>query len=338
MGVAKNEPDCDVLIVGAGIAGLTAARSLCALGKSVLVLEKSRGVGGRAATRRWNGLQVDHGAQFFTARSAEFRNQVDDWLQRGVCFEWSRGLHRFGEGGLLAPGADNFPRYACREGMTALGRDLLGGEGGFVLRETKVAKVGTSSFGWQAQTEDGRTFRSRALVMTPPAPQSSELLRTAAPDASAFLTSIPMAPCLALVARYPRRDFPWHGIQFPEHDVVAWIGNDTSKRPDLHPDASIVVIHASPLFSEQHFDAAQDGIASKLLEAASLLSGADLAKPIDFFLQRWRYALGSRDGTEPARLVKAPAPLVLAGDAIGGGKIEGAWLSGREAARLVSAV
>jgi len=105
----------------------------------------------------------------------------------------------------------------------------------------------------------------------------------------------------------------------------------------LHPDASIVGIHASPRFSEQHFGNAQEDISDSLLEAGSLLSGADLAKPVDFFLQRWRYALGSRDGTEPARLVKAPAPLVLAGDAIGGGKIEGAWLSGREAARLVSA-
>lgn len=336
MGGATNERDCDVLIVGAGIAGLTAARSLRALGKNVLVVEKSRGVGGRAATRRWDGLPVDHGAQFFTARSAEFRAQVDDWLQRGVCFEWSRGLHRLGEGGLLAPGSDNFPRYACREGMTALGRDLLGEEGEFVLRETKIAKIEANSFGLQAQTEDGRTFRSRALVMTPPAPQSSELLRTAAPDASAFLSSIPMAPCLALVARYPRRDFPWRGIQSSEHNVVSWIGNDTSKRPDLHPGVSIVVIHASPRFSEQHFGATEDDIADSLLEAGSLLSGADVAKPIDFFLQRWRYALGSRDGTEPARLVKAPAPLVLAGDAIGGGKIEGAWLSGREAARLVS--
>jgi len=120
--------------------------------------------------------------------------------------------------------------------------------------------------------------------------------------------------------------------------LVAWIGNDTSKRPDLHPGASIVVIHASPRFSERHFSEAEEVITSKLLEAASMLAGTDLAKPADFFLQRWRYALGSRDGTESARLIEGPAPLVLAGDAVGGGKIEGAWLSGREAARLASAL
>jgi len=338
MGGATNEADCDVLVVGAGIAGLTAARSLRALGKSVLVLEKSRGVGGRAATRRWNGLPVDHGAQFFTARSAEFQDQAEDWLQRGVCFEWCRGLHRFGEGGLLAPNSDNFPRFACRDGMTALGRDLVGDDEELVLREAKVAKVERSDVGWQTHTEDGQTIRSRALIMTPPAPQCAALLKSAAPDASAFLSAIPMAPCLALVARYPRRDFSWRGIQSPEHELVAWIGNDTSKRPDLHPGASIVVIHASPRFSERHFSEAEEVITSKLLEAASMLAGTDLAKPADFFLQRWRYALGSRDGTESARLIEGPAPLVLAGDSVGGGKIEGAWLSGREAARLASAL
>jgi renalase len=83
----------DLLIIGAGITGLTAARALRSTTRRVLVLEKSRGLRGRAATRRWNGLPVDHGTQFFTARSAEFITQTDDWLQRGVCFQWCRGLY-----------------------------------------------------------------------------------------------------------------------------------------------------------------------------------------------------------------------------------------------------
>ena len=336
MGGATNEADYDVLIVGAGIAGLTAARSLRSLGKSVLVLEKSRGLSGRAATRRWDGLPVDHGAQFFTARSPEFSAQVEEWKQRGVCFEWARGLHRATDRGLLAPDGDNFPRYACHEGMTALGRDLVGKDEGFVLRERKVAKLEVDSLGWEARTEDGQTFRTRALVMTPPAPQSATLLEHAAPEAASFLTSIPIAPCLALVARYPRRDLPWHGIQSPDDAIASWIGNDSSKRPDLHANATVVVIHASPRFSEENFGHEEENIANAILKAASKLADTDLAGPSAFFLQRWRYALGSRDGAEPARLIEGPAPLILAGDAVAGGKIEGAWLSGREAARLAA--
>ena len=328
---------CDALIVGAGIAGLNSARRLRAAGQSVLVLEKSRGVGGRAATRRWNGLPVDHGAQFFTARSAPFRAQVDDWLERGVCFEWSRGLHQASDDGPRPPDGDSYPRYACREGMNSLGRDLAAPDASFVLRESKVVAVRRHAETWDVETEDGGICRARALVMTPPPPQSAQLLASGAPEAARLLSAIPMAPCLALAARYPRRDFPWRGIQAPDDPIVSWIGHDTSKRPDLHADATILVVHAAPTFSEEHYSGGEEEIVRDLLDAAGRLAKADLFHPADYFLQRWRYALGPEGNGQAAVLVSDGPPLVLAGDAIAGGKIEGAWLSGQEAARLLGA-
>lgn len=327
----------DVLIVGAGLAGLTAARELRATGKSVLVLEKSRGLGGRAATRRWDGLPVDHGAQFFTARSEAFRRQVDEWLQRGVCLEWSRGLHQASARGPREPHGDNFPRYACREGMTSLARDLAGPDPSFVLRESKVTTIHRSTPQWEVTTEDGRTFQSRALLMTAPPPQAAVLLETAAPETATRLAAIPMSPCLALAVRYPRREFPWRGIQAPEHPAVSWIGHDTSKRPDLHPDATILVIHASAQFSRDHFAAEEQTVTRQLIETAGEIAGADLSAPSTSFLQRWRYALGSDRDSAPAIDFPADPTLVLAGDAVAGGKIEGAHLSGQAAASAIAA-
>jgi renalase len=328
---------CDVLIIGAGLAGLTAARALRAAGRRVLVLEKSRGLGGRAATRRWEGWPVDHGAQFFTARSPEFTAEVGDWLARGVCFEWSRGLHRASAQGPRPPDGDNFPRYACREGISSLGRALAGPDPSFVLRQAKVVSVRRQQTLWEVHAEDGRNFQSPALIMTPPPPQSAALLATAAPEAATGLSALDMAPCLALAARYPRRDLTWRGLQAPEHPEISWIGHDTSKRPDLHPDATILVIHASAAFSREHFGAAEDALVARMLEAAGRIAGEDLSAPSSFFLQRWRYALGAEHNGPPAILSPGEPTLVLAGDAIAGGKIEGAWLSGREAARLLSA-
>ena len=326
----------DVLVIGAGIAGLTAARDLRAAGRRVLVLEKSRGLGGRAATRRWGGLPVDHGAQFFTARSAEFVAQVGEWLARGICFEWARGLHRATEHGPVAPSGDNYPRYACREGMSALGRDLAGDDASFVVRETRAKTISQSGDCWEVGSEDGRTFTGRALIVTPPPPQSAALLDASAPDAAAVLARIAMAPCLALVARYAQIDLPWHGIQAPDQAVVSWIGHDTSKRADLHRDQTIVVVHAAPGFSADNFDRDEVEVSAELLRTASHLARVDLEHPKDCFLQRWRYALGAeREGPAALPFAGNP-PLVLAGDAIAGGKIEGAWQSGREAARLLA--
>jgi renalase len=332
---STDSKGCDVLIIGAGIAGLTAARTLRAAGKTVRVLEKSRGLGGRAATRRWNGLPVDHGAQFFTARSADFTAQVDDWLRRGVCFEWSRGLHRATDSGPQQADGDHFPRYTCREGMAALGRDLGGPDPSFVLRETRAAKIERRDADWEVSTEDGRIFHSGALIVTPPPPQSATLLEAASSEAASILLDFPMAPCLALVARYPWREFAWCGIQAPNDPVISWIGHDTSKRPELHPDATVLVIHASAEFSSKHFDAGEELITHQLLESAGRVAQVDLSAPQSWILQRWRYALGPKTDGEGARFFPGPPPLVLAGDAIAGGKIEGAWLSGRAAAQAL---
>ena len=336
MAKSADATHCDVLVIGAGIAGLTAARELRAAGKNVLVLEKSRGFGGRAATRRWDGIPVDHGAQFFTARSAEFRAQVDDWLHRGVCFEWCRGLHRASGDGPQSPTGDNFPRYACHEGMASLGRDLAGPDQSFVLRETRAARIQSHGSSWEVSTEDGQIFRSRALVVTPPPPQSAQLLADASPKAVTFFQNLPMAPCLAVAARYQPTMFSWRGIQAPTDPTVSWIGNDTSKRPDLHPDATVLVVHASPEFSSTHYDVDENVIVRRLLERAGFLAKADLSAPQSWFLQRWRYALGPQTNGEPARLISDTPALVLAGDAIAGGKIEGAWLSGKAAAKSLS--
>ena len=80
------------LVVGAGLAGLIAARQLHSSGASVVVLDEGRSVGGRLATRRIGDGVFDHGAQFFTVRDAEFGKHVAEWLRAGVVREWCRGF------------------------------------------------------------------------------------------------------------------------------------------------------------------------------------------------------------------------------------------------------
>ena len=58
----KNQ-QFDVIIVGAGIAGLTAAKLAKAAGKKILVIEASDGIGGRVRTDRVDGFLLDRGFQ-----------------------------------------------------------------------------------------------------------------------------------------------------------------------------------------------------------------------------------------------------------------------------------
>ncbi len=59
-----------VAVIGAGLAGLAAAEALQGDGHDVVVLEKSRGAGGRTATRRADELRFDHGAPYLHAACA----------------------------------------------------------------------------------------------------------------------------------------------------------------------------------------------------------------------------------------------------------------------------
>ena len=59
-------------VIGAGMAGITCARTLVQAGHRVTVFEKSRGTSGRMATRDSAFGSFDHGAQYFTARDERF--------------------------------------------------------------------------------------------------------------------------------------------------------------------------------------------------------------------------------------------------------------------------
>ena len=60
-----------VVVVGAGVAGLTAARDLDAAGHDVVVLEGAGSIGGKLARHRVAGVEVDTGAEAMVARRPE---------------------------------------------------------------------------------------------------------------------------------------------------------------------------------------------------------------------------------------------------------------------------
>ena len=80
----------NIAIVGAGLSGLTVAREL-ARHNHVQVFEKAR-VGGRMATRRTDTHNFDHGAQFFTAKSHEFKEFLEPIRQQNIITPWECNL------------------------------------------------------------------------------------------------------------------------------------------------------------------------------------------------------------------------------------------------------
>ena len=77
----------NVAIIGAGISGLALANKIEHIA-NVTIFEKSRGLGGRVATRRVDDFSFDHGAQFFKVRDADFNEYIKPMIEEGIIDIW----------------------------------------------------------------------------------------------------------------------------------------------------------------------------------------------------------------------------------------------------------
>ncbi len=320
----------DVIIVGGGIAGLTAAGVLRRAGLHAVVLDKGRGPGGRLATLSvdvaGNGCAVfDYGAQQISARGPEFRRQMAAWLESGVAVEWCRGLPAPGE----PEPDDRTPRYRGAAGVRGIALDLA--DGIDLHLRTRVASVTAEIGGWTAETEDGRLFHGSALLVTAPVPQALDLLDASAVPIPAsdrnILRGIVYEPCIAVLARTGERvKIPEPGaIRLPGEPLI-WAADNRVK--GISPDAGAVTLHAGPRTSKRLWTDSDPDVARVLLAEAEPWIGAG---PELVTVHRWRYSRPVSTPDIPFAMLGTEPPLALAGDGFGGSRVEGAWTSGRTA-------
>jgi renalase len=323
------------VVVGAGIAGLLAARELAAAGWRIVVLDRGRGVGGRMATRRVANGTFDHGAQFFTVRGERFGRLVDGWSEEGVVEEWSRGFAD-AEGKLNENG---HPRYRGSRGMSSVADHLARGLD--VRTGERVVDVKLRDRVWEAHTEAGSRVAGAALLLTAPVPESLALFREKAilPEgARRRLAEISYSPCLALMALMdgPTGVPEPGGVQI-KGEPLDWIADNQRKGIS---EAPAITIHAGPEWSREHFESDEAWVAASLLAFAADQLATDLpSRVLETSLVRWRYSWVTQPHPEPCFVASGDPPLLFAGDAFGPSKVEGAALSGLAAAdRLSTAV
>lgn len=321
----------DVLIIGAGIAGLSAARTLLDSGRAVTVLDKGRGVGGRLATRRIDDATFDHGAQFFTVRGDAFRAVIDLAINDGVVDEWCRG---FGT-------TDGYPRYRCPAGMNTLAKWLASDvteRGGVIHTAVEVRSLEEAPDGWAAHPVDGETHHAADVILTAPVPQSLDVMGrgelTLDPKIETALRAIAYKPTLALLVSVdgPAGVPQPGGVQQTEADLFTFIADNRQKGVSA---TTALTFHVNGAVSGARWDDEPDVVMADLLDAAKPWLGSSTIRSAQ--LKKWRYAGPLVPHPEPCVLVRAePGRLVLAGDAFAGPKVEGAFNSGRAAGRALA--
>ncbi|MBB5033127.1 NAD(P)/FAD-dependent oxidoreductase [Prosthecobacter vanneervenii] len=320
-----HEPIIDVLIIGTGVAGLIAAREIRNAGRSVVLLDKGRGLGGRLATRRIGAASFDHGAQFITARDARFEEILKQGKDAGMIREWCQGF---------STAADGHTRWRGQPAMTAVAKYLA--QGLEARMEKQVVAVRNTGDCYSAETSTGEIYSSRAVLLTPPVPQSLGLLTAGEialdPEMQKRLEDIQYERCLAVMAVLKGlSSIPPPGGIAPAGGPVSWIADNQLKGISTEP---AVTIHANHEFSLQHWDEDRMEVGRLLLDAAEPWLGAEV---LSYQVHGWRYSKPIQVDMHPCALLQASPPLVMAGDAFAGPRVEGAALSGMAAAEIVLA-
>ncbi|MCU9949296.1 NAD(P)/FAD-dependent oxidoreductase [Pseudomonas sp. PDM13] len=317
-----------IAIIGTGLAGLSAAQALHAAGHAVQLFDKSRGSGGRMASKRSDAGSLDLGAQYFTARDRRFTEVVQQWRDRGWVAEWTPTLYNFRNGSLM-PSPDEQVRWVGTPRMSAITRALLGAlPVNFACRITEVFR---GEQHWGLQDAEGQSHGpfSHVIIATP-APQATALL-AAAPKLAGAAASVAMEPTWAVALAFEQPlDTPVEGC-FVQDSPLDWLARNRTK-PGRETALDTWVLHASSAWSKQHLDLPKEAVIEQLHGAFAELIGCAVPAPVFSLAHRWLYARPAQ-GHEWGALADADLGLYACGDWCSSGRVEGAWLSGQETAR-----
>ncbi len=322
----------DIGIIGAGLAGSGAAYALRDTDHDVTLLEKSRGVGGRAATRRGNDCRYDHGANYVKDADDRTVGLLEDLGTDGLV-DIDGPVWTFDESGdIAASDRQEEHKYTWEAGITQFAKRLLAATDAAVRKTTRAESLARTDGTWTVTDTDGDDHGPfDALLLTPPAPQTADLLAaTEWADGEDTLTALHDAvdavefrTIRTLVLHYDfPLDVPWYAVvNADKAHEVGWIAREECKRGHVPEGESLLIAQMSPAWSTAHYDdpleEAADAAAAQI---ADVVGDDRLTDPDWVDDQGWRYALPD-DALSPEADAVADARdagLFVAGDWVAG--------------------
>jgi predicted NAD/FAD-dependent oxidoreductase len=310
-----------VAIIGAGIAGLSCAGELEAHGFAVTLFDKSKGVGGRMSHRYFGDWEADHGAQYFTARDAIFKEEVAQWVQAEVAKPWSGRIVTLNHGNTIDKPSDA-TRYVGIPAMTSPAKYLANRLQ--VLTQHTVVDVHRINNLWKITTkEHGQIPEAfEYLVLAIPSVQAERLIGKYSANLKAICQEVVMLPCWTLLAYLKEPLHLAFDGAFVEGSVFSWLARDNSK-PN-RPVYETWVAQASHAWSAAHVDHTQFEIEPILIKGFQELTRVE---PDLHQSHLWRYAKLEQPNEREFALDPSIA-VGMCGDWLKNSTVEGAWLSG----------
>lgn len=314
------------VIVGAGITGLAIGNFLREKSPQdeIVLLEKSRGVGGRIATRRTDLGKFDHGAQFYTAGKS-IETLHERWQMEGLVKKWFD--------------SESGPRFMSPNGMTALAKSLAANLS--IELGLKVLKLNsTGKPGWEVEIENHPPVFCSRLVLTAPMPQNIEILdRSGIPVVNGF-RAVRYAKAIVLLLEGVSGVITdgaevdgQYGFKESLSENIFSVANQLKKGLHVVPSWTVVM---SPAFSDLLFEKSDEEILSLGVSEVKAVAPGMIYENAQ--VKKWRYShpVSYACSKNEPLFSEVADGLFLAGDAFGGASVAGAVGSALQLAESLS--
>lgn len=297
----------DVLIIGAGMTGISAALTFKEFGMTSMALDKGKGYGGRMATRRIGANYFDHGAQYIQP-SPRFLSWLKDQTSDNTIQDWSFNSSK--------------KVFIAKEGMNKLAKNLCRDLS--ITLDSKITKIEHKDGQWNLMDEKNQTFTSKRLLVTAPLPQTLELLtKNNIFIEDTDLTSITYRPCLVLMMNLAGlHNLPETGAMFIKNPILEWVCDNHAK--GLPNQGQSITVHCTEDFSADAYDMSDEKIFDLIYTEFSKYFPNEL---ISHEVKKWKYSTPLKYYKSLYFRSSYPG-LYLAGDSFGGNSLEGAYRSG----------
>ena len=319
-----------IAIIGSGISALTAARKLNNAA-DVTIFDKSRGVGGRIATRRADPFTFDHGAQYFLIKNNDFESFVAPFIERGIVKRRDAYFKEFEGGEVIRERQwnENFAHYVGAPNMNAFCKSLA--ENLKIIKNTKIHQVVKSDIGLRLIDDKGLELGVFDWVIsTVPSKQAINIL----PKNLNFydeISSIEMSPCFTLMLGFEKDlnlDFDAAMIH---NELISWLSVNSSK-PDRSKDLSLV-IQSTNRWADKNLKLDRDFVIKKMISEASSIISRDLNAAVHKDVHGWHFANAQK--RDLGVFVDYDMNIAACGDWCMHGRVEAAYLSGNETAAKI---
>lgn len=312
-----------IAVIGAGLAGLTLGLFLKDKA-DIHIFEKSRGVGGRMATRRAEPYFFDHGAQYFTARTPEFQTFLQPMIDSGVVKRWDALAATIDGENITAlkNWADDEPRYVGAPGMKSLAKYLA--QDLDIQLNTRIVKLSREQK-WVLHDDAGSLHQNfDQVIFTTPAPQAAELLPSDFKYAPLVQAS-EMLPCFTLMLGFSETLPINYQAAFIANSDLSWLAVNAHK-PGRDPNYPSLLVNSSASYASDNVNKDRDAIMEHLCDLTGRLLGVSCQNADSKSLHFWRYARNAETPDLPV-LWDDDLNIGVCGDWCMGGRVEGAFRS-----------